>query len=320
MGRYLAKRIFKGLITIFFSVTITFFIVRCMPSNPADLLVDPMLGPEAVEAMKESLGLNDHILVQYGNYLKDLASGDLGNSFRTGLPVTDVIGARLKWTIVLLIAVQVLTIGVGIPVGILAAKKKNKLFDKISSVFTTIGISMFIPFLSFAFLFIFAYLIKLFPTGGAYTPPMKKGIDFYLDVGKHLVLPAITLFVTNVASVILYTRNSTLDVLNEDYIRTAYAKGWNGGYILRKHALKNAMIPTVTVIGLNIGHMVGGAIMTETIFAWPGIGRLIYESVTTLDYPVLQGAFLVLAIAVVTMNIITDLVIAWMDPRIKLEG
>ena len=141
-----------------------------------------------------------------------------------------------------------------------------------------------------------------------------------MDVAKHAVLPSLTLFCSHVASVVLYTRNSMIDVFNEDYIRTAYSKGLNEPMVIRYHALKNAMIPTITVTGLMIGTMVGGAVMTETIFAWPGVGRLIYDSVSAMDYPVLQGAFLILAVSVVVMNIITDLVIAWLDPRIKLGG
>jgi peptide/nickel transport system permease protein len=318
MGRYLIKRILKGLLTVAISLSITFLIMRCMPSNPADVLVDPMLGPQAVEDMKEKLGLNDPIPVQYFRYVTDLLHGDFGNSFRNGQPVLNTLLPKLKWTLILLLAVQLISIGVGIPVGILAAKKKNKLFDKISNTFIIVCISVFIPFLSFAFLYFFSFKFKLLPTGGAYTPPIRGGMKFVADVARHAVLPTVTLALSNVASVILYTRNAAIDVLREDYIRTAYAKGWGSSYVMRRHALKNAMIPTVTVIGLNIGHMMGGAIMTETVFAWPGIGRLIYESVGKLDYPMLQGAFLILSIAVVAISILTDLAIACIDPRIKL--
>lgn len=318
MVKYLIKRVLKGLFTVFVSLTLVFILVRCMPANPADILVDPMLGPEAVAAMEERLGLNDPIIVQYGNYLLGLLQGDFGNSFRSGQPVMDTLLPRLQWTILLLVVVQAISIGIGVPVGIKAAKRKHKLFDKVSNGFIIIAISIFIPFLSFGFLFFFSYVLKVLPTGGAYTPPLKTGIEYYLDVGKHIILPALTLSLNHVASIIMYTRNSAIDVLREDYIRTAYAKGWDSSYVLRRHVLKNAMIPTVTVIGLNIGKMVGGAIMTETVFSWPGVGRLIYESVTMQDYPMLQGAFFILAVTVVILGIITDLIIAYMDPRIKL--
>ena len=150
--------------------------------------------------------------------------------------------------------------------------------------------------------------------------PKGTGWSYYGDVAKHLILPAIALSITNLANAVLYTRNSMIDVLHEDYIRTAYAKGNNKGRVLRVHALKNALIPTVTVIGMQIGFMVGGATVTETVFSWPGIGRMVYDAVNALDYPVLQGAFLVMAVAVVIMSFLTDLVVAWLDPRIKLGG
>ena len=174
--------------------------------------------------------------------------------------------------------------------------------------------------MAFLLLYLFSFRLKLLPTGGAYTPPRGRGWTYYLDVGKHLILPAIALSITNLANAVLYTRNSMIDVLQEDYIRTAYSKGNSRGRVLRIHALRNAMIPTVTVIGMQIGFMVGGATVTETVFSWPGIGRLVYDSVNALDYPVLQGAFLVMAVAVVIMSFLTDLMVAWLDPRIKLGG
>jgi len=232
----------------------------------------------------------------------------------------EVIMQKLPWTLLLLFTVVLFALAVGVPIGVIAARKRGSFADKIINVMVTVGISVFVPFLAFGFLYVFAYLLKLFPTGGAYTPPPAKGFLYYKDVARHAVLPSLTLFTANVASVVLYTRNSMADVLGEDYIRTAYSKGLNESSVVRVHALKNAMIPTITVVGLMIGAMVGGAVMTETIFSWPGIGRLVYDSVSAMDYPVLQGAFLILATSVVVMNILTDLAIAWLDPRIKLGG
>ena len=320
MINYMFRRILKGLLTIFVSVTITFFVIRLMPADPVSLLVDPKMGIEVQQAMIKQLGLDKPILVQYGVFIKEMFSGNLGISFKSREAVTTVIMQKLPWTLLLLFIVAALSMLVGIPMGMLAAKKRNQVFDKVLNVVIVIGISVFIPFLSFAFLYFFAYYLRLLPAGGAYIPPPVKGFAYVVDVARHSVLPALTLFVGNVATVILYTRNSMIDVLKEDYIRTAYSKGWNDKYVIRVHALKNALIPTITVIGLTMGTMVGGAVMTETVYAWPGVGRLIYDSVSAMDYPVLQGAFLVLAVAVVFMNILTDLVVAWLDPRIKLEG
>lgn len=320
MGRYLLGRLGKGLLTLFISISVTFLVIRCMPADPVSIMVDPKLGPEVQEAMKEQLGLNAPIWQQYLIFWKDLFSFDLGVSFRTREPVIDVIMQRLPWTLLLLVIVVVLALAIGIPIGMAAAKRKGKLFDKIINIVVMFGISVFVPFLSFALLFLFAHLFKIFPTGGAYTPPPAQGLAYYLDVAKHAVLPAATLLLANMASIVMYTRNSMLDVLNEDYIRTAYSKGLDDRSVTKVHALKNAMIPTVTVTGIMVGTLIGGAVMTETIFAWPGIGRLVYDSVAALDYPVLQGSFIVLAVTVVIMSIITDLVVAWLDPRIKLGG
>ncbi|MGI5857969.1 MAG: ABC transporter permease [Tepidanaerobacteraceae bacterium] len=320
MGRLLLLRTSKGLLTIFVSITITFFILRFMPADPISILIDPKMGPEVQAQMIRRFGLDKSVPEQYFIFLKGLVTGDLGLSFKNQQPVIEIIMQKLPWTLLLLFVVVVLSLLVGIPIGVLAARKQGKFADKLINFMVTLGISVFLPFLAFGFLYIFAYYFKLFPTGGAYTPPPKQGLAYYLDVAKHAVLPSLTLFCSHVASVVLYTRNSMIDVFNEDYIRTAYSKGLNEPMVIRNHALKNAMIPTITVTGLMIGTMVGGAVMTETIFAWPGVGRLIYDSVSAMDYPVLQGAFLILAVSVVVMNIITDLVIAWLDPRIKLGG
>ena len=320
MSRYLIRRILRGLLTIFISVSLTFFIVRAMPSDPVSLMVSPQMTPEAQQAMIEAYGLDQPLLVQYGKFLVQLFQGNLGTSFSKHIPVTEYLLQRLPWTLMLLGAVMVLVLGIGIPVGVFAARHRGKWGDRVVSVMVTLGISVFIPFISFLLLYLFAFRFKVMPTGGAYTRPKGEGLSYVLDVAKHLVLPTVALAVTNLANAVMYTRNGMIDVLHEDYIRTAYSKGNNEKQVILHHALKNAMIPTVTVIGLQIGVMVGGAVVTETVFSWPGVGRLIYDAVNALDYPVLQGAFLLLAVAVVVMNLITDLVVAWLDPRIKLGG
>lgn len=318
MAAYLTRRILKGLLTIFVSVTITFFILRWMPADPVSLVVDPKMGPEVQAAMKAKFGLDKPILEQYAIFIANLLAGDLGLSFKTRQPVVEVIQERMPWTVLLLVIVVSFSLLVGIPIGVKAAKQRNKGFDRFITAFTMGSISIFIPFLAFAFLYLFSYLLKFFPTGGAYTPPPADGFAYLVDVARHAALPAFTLFLNNVATIVLYTRNSMQDVLKEDYIRTAYSKGWHEQYVTRVHGLKNALIPTITVTGLMISSMIGGAVMTETVFAWPGVGRLVYDSVTALDFPVLQGAFLVLSATVVVTSILSDLVIAWLDPRIRL--
>ena len=320
MSRYLLRRLLRGIFTIFVSVSLTFFIVRGMPSDPVSLMVSPQMTPEAQQALITAYGLDQPLGTQYGKFLSQLVQGNLGTSFSKHIPVTQYLFERLPWTLLLLASVMAVVLVIGIPAGVYAARRKGRAADRIISVIVTLSISVFIPFISFLLLYLFAFKLKVLPTGGAYTPPKGTGMSYWLDVGKHLILPTIALSITNLANAVLYTRNSMIDVLNEDYIRTAYAKGCGSKRVLQVHALKNAMIPTVTVIGLQIGTMVGGAVVTETVFSWPGVGRLIYDAVNSLDYPVLQGAFLLLAIAVVVMNLLTDLVVAWLDPRIKLGG
>ena len=320
MLRYLLQRLGRGILTIFVSVTLVFFIIRTMPSDPVALMISPQMTPETQQALMETYGLDKPIGTQYFLYMKELLRGNLGTSFAKRIPVTQYLAEKLPWTLLLLAAVMLIVIVIGISVGLYAAAHKGKLGDRVINILVTMGISIFIPFMAFLLLYLFSFRLKLLPTGGAYTPPRGRGWTYYLDVGKHLILPAIALSITNLANAVLYTRNSMIDVLQEDYIRTAYSKGNSRGRVLRIHALRNAMIPTVTVIGMQIGFMVGGATVTETVFSWPGIGRLVYDSVNALDYPVLQGAFLVMAVAVVIMSFLTDLMVAWLDPRIKLGG
>ncbi len=320
MLRYILRRILRAIPTIFVSVTLVFFIVRAMPSDPVALMISPQMSEETQQALIESYGLDKPLGTQYVLYMKELLKGNLGTSFAKRIPVTQYLAEKLPWTLLLLFAVILIVVLIGIPVGLFAAAHKGKFADRIINIIVTMGISVFIPFIAFLMLYIFAFRLKISPTGGAYTPPKGEGLQYALDVAKHLVLPAVTLSITNLANAVLYTRNSMIDVLREDYIRTAYSKGNSRGRVMRVHAMKNALIPTVTIIGMQIGVMVGGATVTETVFSWPGVGRLIYDSVNALDYPVLQGAFLLMAVSVVLMSFLTDLVVAWLDPRIKLGG
>ena len=320
MFRYILRRLGRGILTILISVTLVFFIVRAMPSDPVALMISPQMTEEAQQALIKTYGLDQPKSTQYFLYMKELLHGNMGISFAKRVPVSQLLAEKLPWTLLLLAAVMLIVIVIGISVGLYAAANKGKIPDRIINILVTMGISVFIPFMAFLLLYIFSFKLKALPTGGAYTPPKGQGLEYYLDVAKHLLLPAIALSIINLANAVLYTRNSMIDVLQEDYIRTAYSKGNSRGRVLRVHALKNALIPTVTVIGMQIGFMVGGATVTETVFSWPGIGRLVYDSVNALDYPVLQGAFLVMAVAVVIMSFLTDLVVAWLDPRIKLGG
>lgn len=319
MTRYVLKRILKGFITFFITVTLTFLIVRLMPANPVDMIVDNRMTQEQKDAMMVEFGLDKSLPEQYVTYIKNLATGNLGNSFMQKRPVSEIIGEKLPWTLLLMLITQVLTIGIGIPLGIYAGYKRGSVADQLINAVSIFGISIFVPWLGFTLLYFFGFQLKLLPIGGAITPGLEGALTIFLDVGKHLILPVLTLMVIYLANYVLYTRGSIVDVMGEDYIRTARSKGMKEQQVLWKHAAKNAMIPTITSAGLTLGAMVGGAVLTETVFAYPGVGRMIYTAVNQQDFPVLQGSFIILALSVIVMNIITDIICAYLDPRIKLE-
>ena len=319
MSKYILKRIFKGLVTIFITVTLTFLIVRLMPSNPIYMLIDTRMSETQIQAMTEKFGLDKPLWGQYVLYLRNLLQGDLGTSFAQKRPVLDIIGEKLPWTLLLMGLAQVLTMLIGIPLGIYSGYKRGTIFDHIINAISVFGISIFVPWLGFTLLYFFGYQLAILPVGGAITPGISGFWRILLDVGKHMILPLITLMILYLANYVLYTRGSIIDVMGEDYIRTARSKGMEEKRVLWHHAAKNAMIPTITSAGLSLGSVVGGAVLTETVFSFPGVGRMIYQAVGQQDYPVLQGAFIILAISVVAMNIITDIVCAALDPRIKLE-
>ncbi len=315
---YIFRRLFRGLITLIIAVSITFLILRLMPGDPTTIMLDPRMNEAARQRLLKEFGLTKPLFTQYLLYFKQLLKGDLGYSFIYKTPVSEVILSRLPWTLLLMGLTQIVTMFIGIPLGVFAGYRKGSAWDQLINAFTIFGISVFIPWLGITLLYFFGYRIPIFPIGGAYTPGLN-GTELYLNVIKHLVLPVLTLTLIYLANYVLYMRASMVDVLSEDYIRTARAKGANENKVLWKHAVKNALIPTVTMAGLLIGRMVSGAVLTETIFSYPGVGRMIYEAVGQQDYPILQGAFLILALSVIIMNIITDLLYAFLDPRVKLD-
>ncbi|MGM0445512.1 MAG: ABC transporter permease [Bacillota bacterium] len=318
MTNYILKRVIRGLITLLIAVSITFLILRLMPGDPTTIMLDPRMSEAARARLLQEFGLDKPLFVQYFLYLKQMIKGDLGQSFIYKTPVTQVILSRLPWTLLLMGLTQLFTMVIGVPLGVFAGYKKGSILDHLINAFTIFGISIFIPWLGITLLYFFGYQISIFPIGGAYTPGVE-GFTFFKDVVMHLVLPVLTLTLIYLANYVLYMRASMIDVLSEDYIRTARSKGVKERQVVWKHAVRNALIPTVTMAGLLLGRMVSGAVLTETIFSFPGVGRMIYEAVGQQDFPVLQGAFLILAVSVITMNILTDLVYAYLDPRVKLN-
>ncbi|MCL4744347.1 MAG: ABC transporter permease [Burkholderiaceae bacterium] len=319
MFQYLVSRFFKGGLTFLAAVTVTFLIVRLMPGDPTTAFISESMTPQDVEALNASLGLDKSLLEQYLLFLRNLAHFELGQSFFYKEAVSAIIGPRLAWTLLLIGTALAITLMIGIPLGVYTARHKGKWLDQAVSTMIVLGISIFIPLLAFVLVYVFSLELGLTPVGGAFAPDVEDS-ELVGNVVRHMILPTTTLVVVNLAQIVLYTRSSMLDVLKEDYIRTARAKGVGERGVTWGHALRNAMIPTVTVTGLMLGKMVAGAVLTETVFSWPGVGSMIYEAVQKQDFPLLQGAFIVLAFSVILMTLVTDLVVAWLDPRIKLHG
>jgi len=319
MGKYITKRVLKGLVTLLITITITFLILRTLPADPAMMMLGDMFTEEQRQALLQDFGLDKPLWQQYIIYLGNLIRGDLGMSFFQRRPVMDIIKEKLPWTLLLMVTTQIITMLIGIPLGITSGYKRGTAFDQVVNAVAIFGISIFVPWLGFTLLYFFGFRLPIFPVGGAYTVGVAEGWPKILDVARHLVLPVITLMVIFLANYVLYTRGSIIDVMEEDYVKTARSKGMKESRVLWKHAAKNAMIPTVTMAGMMLGRMVGGAVLTETIYAYPGVGRMIYQAVGQQDYPVLQGAFIVLALSVIAMNIVADIAIVYLDPRIKLE-
>ena len=307
MFRYIMKRI---LMMIPVLIAVSFVVYFLMDLAPGDIIssMAPQDATEAeIEIMRAEMGLNGSLIERYFRYLGNLLRGDMGMSLSLKRPVADVFFERFPATLELALAATVVALAISIPLGIAAATHHRSFLDGFSMVTAMLGLSMPGFWLGLLLILFFSHQLGWLPSGGS------GGI-------VHLILPALALGAGQAGSLTRITRSSMLDVIRQDYLRTARAKGVSEKMVIRKHALKNALIPTVTVIGMQIGFMVGGATVTETVFSWPGIGRMVYDAVNALDYPVLQGAFLVMAVAVVIMSFLTDLVVAWLDPRIKLGG
>jgi peptide/nickel transport system permease protein len=328
-SRYLGRRIGWALVTILVVITFNFVLFRVLPGDPAKPGVkDPRLNPETQAALTERFGLDKPLFLNVGSgelfdsqyfiYIGNLLQGDLGTSFASpDRTVGEMIGEALVNTLWLVIPSQILSIVVGILLGLLAAWKRGKATDLGSLAFSLFLWSLPTFFLGIILLFVGVRYFDL-PIGGKATigADYANILEAAADLLSHLLLPTLTLTLVLIGEYMLIMRSSVLDVFSEDYILTAKAKGLSTYQIIRGHALKNAMLPMVTLIAINLAFTVSGAIQVEEVFSWPGLGHLTIEAVSERDYPVLQGAFLLLAVAVVVANLIADLVYGWLDPRV----
>lgn len=312
MQRYVIQRVIASIPVLFILAVVIFAVLRISGGDPAAIIAGKDAPQWQIEAIRKDLGLDKPIISQLGIYLKDVLSGDLGQSINSKIPVIKLIKQRVVPTLSLAIMTELLTLPISIPLGVLAAWKANTWIDRTIMVFSSLGFSIPIFFLGFLLIKAFALEINLFPAAG-YTAPTE---DFGAFVHK-LILPSFATAVIFWAFLVRMTRATMIEVLREDYIRTARAKGLAEASVLIRHALKNAALPIVTVIGWGIAELFAGLVVTEQVFAIPGMGRLIVDSIVRRDYPVIQGAMLVIAVLQVVVNLLTDLSYAVFDPRIK---
>lgn len=311
MWKYVLKRLLL-MIPILIGVTfIVFFIMSLTPGDPAAVILGDQASAESLAAMREELGLNRPLIVRYGSFLWDLLHGDLGISYRNKIPVWPQIIDKFPNTVILAIAGIIVALVIGIPVGIISAKKQYSKIDSVSMVASLIGVSMPNFWLGLLLSLLFALKLGWLPSQG-----MGKG---FIPLIKSVILPALTLGTGVAATVARMTRSSMLEVIRQDYISTARAKGVPEGQVTKRHMLKNAMIPIVTAVGLQFGTLLGGAMLTETIFSWPGLGRLMVESINSKDIPMVLGCTVFLAMMFSIVNLIVDIVYAFVDPRIKSQ-
>lgn len=331
MLRYILKRILSVIPVLLGVSLLVFAVMHLFTSDPAAVMLGQHATADQIEKLREELGLNDPLYIQYGHFLGNALQGDLGRSLMTKTPVTQELLERFPATIELAIAAILLATVVGVTIGVISAVKQYSFFDYISMIVGLLGVSMPIFWLGLMLIVIFSVTLGWLPVSGRVDIGMEpvKVTGFYIldsiltgnrealvSSLQHLVLPAVALGSYSTAIIARMTRSTMLEVVRQDYIRTARAKGLREQIVIFKHALRNAMIPIVTVIGLQLGSLLGGAVLTETVFSWPGVGGRVVDAILASDYPMVQGAVLFIAIIFVLVNLIVDILYAYLDPRI----
>lgn len=307
MERYILKRILLMVPVLLGVILVVFIMNHISPGNPARILAGENASEEAVAALTEELGLNDPLYIQFFNYVKGIVTKfDLGTSYQTKRPVIDELMDRFPTTAKLALLSICISAVVGISLGIISAVKQNTIIDHLSTGFALLGVSMPAFWAGMMLILVFAIYLKWLPVSG-------------IDGWKNWIMPAFTSSMVGMATITRMTRSSMLDVICQDYIVTARAKGLSEQVIVVKHALKNALIPIITVLGIQLGTMLGGAVLTESVFSIPGLGKFMVDSIKNRDYPVVQGGVLLLAIVFSLVNLIVDIIYAYVDPRIKSQ-
>jgi peptide/nickel transport system permease protein len=320
MLRYAASRLLQALGLVLAVVVLNFVLVHAAPGDPVETIAGASGGmsPELMAQLRTQYGLDKSLPVQLGVYLGKVAQGDLGYSYFFNLPVTSMIAERVPATLLLVLSSVLLAFFVGTALGVLSSRKPNGLLSQFITVLSLVGFAAPVFWLGIMLVILLASVFPILPVAGMRSiDSTGGGLKDVVDVAWHLVLPTLTLSLVYLAQYSRLARSSMLDVLGSDFIRTARAKGLADRVVLYKHALRNALLPVVTVLGLQFGNVLAGAILVETVFNWPGLGRLAFESVLRRDYPTILGVLLFSSIVVVVMNQLTDLCYRFIDPRIK---
>jgi len=314
MFSYIIRRILIAIPVLFGVTIISFLIINMAPGNPLDMIIDPNISAADIAARKEALGLNAPLYIQYWHWLVNMLQGNLGYSMITYRPVVDIIGERIGPTVLLMGSALGVGLIISIPLGILSATKQYSKLDYLCTAGSLFGISVPTFFLGLSSIYIFSLLLKWLPSSGMVT--LGTGGDI-VDRLEHLIMPMMVLGAFFAGKMVRYVRSCMLEILDQDYLRTARAKGLSESVVINRHALRNGLIPIVTVVGLEVAALLGGAVITEQIFSWPGLGQLTMESVMSRDYSTLMGLNFMAATVVLGVNLLTDIVYSIVDPRIK---
>ncbi len=304
MRQYIIRRLLQVLPIVFLVATTVFFLFKLIPGDPATVFAGEQASPATIARVRERLGLDQPVIVQYWRYLQRLVKGDLGTSFINGMEVIDLVKARFPNTIRLAFISTILSAFFGVSIGMISALKRETIVDYLLTVVALLGISIPIFWLGLMLIYVLSVQLSILPIAGA-------------SSWKNYIMPVCTLSAVSVASILRITRSSILEVISEDFVRLARAKGLKETRVVFRHVLPNALIPVVTVVGLQFGYMLGGSIITETIFSWPGMGRMLVVAVNQRDVMVVQGVLIVFATSFVLVNLIVDIVYALIDPKIS---
>ncbi len=313
MFLYILKRLLATIPVMIVVATFVFLLLRLSPGDPAAVIAGDYATADDVARIRERLGLNDAIIVQFVHWLGQLLRGDLGISIFTNLPVTTLIGQRLEPTILLTITTIVFSVLVAVPLGTLAAYRAGSWVDRFVMLFSVAGFSVPVFVLGYILIYVLSIKLAILPVQG-YRSPFTEGVLPFL---RHIILPTVTLSVIFIALIARMTRASVVEVLQEDYVRTARAKGQSEVKILFRHALRNAAVPIVTVIGLGVALLIGGVVVTESVYNIPGLGRLVLDAVLKRDYPIIQGLILLFSMVYIFVNLAIDIAYTLFDPRIR---